>query len=57
MSKTNELLKHISSLKQSVDSGDLEFAILRVGGTDITLQPTARTEGAKDAKKANLKLV
>lgn len=57
LATTNELLKHIASMKQSVDSCDLEFAILRVDGTDITVRPAVRTEGAEDAKKAKLKLV
>ncbi|MFB5192681.1 hypothetical protein [Alicyclobacillus fastidiosus] len=48
MPTPTEINEHVSSLVQAVERGDLEFAILRVGETDIVLKPRSEMDESRD---------
>ncbi|GEO26254.1 hypothetical protein AAC03nite_20390 [Alicyclobacillus acidoterrestris] len=46
---TTQLTEHISSLRKMVEDGELEIAILRVGDTDIVIQPRSEMDARSSA--------
>lgn len=49
MRTPTEITEHISSLLQMVEDGELEIAMLRVGETDIVIQPRSEMDARSSA--------